>query len=220
MIIDSVFRMTEERLQELKDELHYLQTVREKEVALRVKDARMTGGVLDNSEYDEAKTEQSNLYYKIAELKQVIDNAQIVDQSGNVRSSGDSDTPGSSGTTQERSQQMAREDAIVIYDWAYHLAQEYGVTDSCNLTDLDSFVVRFDEYYAIFHLDDKSVSLLRSQCGNQVYWALITNYKEINSKFPEMTAMLLRNGIYLYTYYNGGKDLKVVDISNFRHLRD
>lgn len=73
------FKMSQERLDALKEELTYLETVREKEVAEQIKEARSFGDLSENSEYDEAKTEQGKLYSKIAELKVLIDNAEIVD---------------------------------------------------------------------------------------------------------------------------------------------
>jgi transcription elongation factor GreA len=73
------FKLTEERLKQLKDELLYLQTVREKEVAELIKEARSFGDLSENSEYDEAKTEQGKLYSKIAELQNIIENAEIID---------------------------------------------------------------------------------------------------------------------------------------------
>ena len=73
------FKMSQERLDALKEELHYLETVREKEVAEQIKEARSFGDLSENSEYDEAKTEQGKLYSKIAELKALIENAEIVD---------------------------------------------------------------------------------------------------------------------------------------------
>ena len=72
------YKMSEDRLQELKEELTYLQTVREKEVAQQIKEARSFGDLTENSEYDEAKTEQGKLYAKIAEIKNLIENAEIV----------------------------------------------------------------------------------------------------------------------------------------------
>ena len=77
----SRFKMSQERLDELKQELYYLETVREKEVAEQIKEARSFGDLSENSEYDEAKTEQGKLYSKIAELKVLIENAEIVDKS-------------------------------------------------------------------------------------------------------------------------------------------
>jgi len=72
------YKMSEERLSELKKELVYLQTVREKEVAQQIKEARSFGDLTENSEYDEAKTEQGKLYSKIAEIRNLIENAEIV----------------------------------------------------------------------------------------------------------------------------------------------
>ncbi len=73
------FKMSQDRLDALKDELYYLETVREKEVAEQIKEARSFGDLSENSEYDEAKSEQGKLYSKIAELKVLIENAEIVD---------------------------------------------------------------------------------------------------------------------------------------------
>ena len=76
----SRFKMSQERLDALKEELYYLETVREKEVSELIKEARSFGDLSENSEYDEAKTEQGKLYSKIAELKVLIENAEIVDK--------------------------------------------------------------------------------------------------------------------------------------------
>ena len=73
------FKMSQDRLESLKKELEYLETVREKEVAEQIKEARSFGDLSENSEYDEAKTEQGKLYSKIAELTVLIENAEIVD---------------------------------------------------------------------------------------------------------------------------------------------
>ena len=77
--ISNRFKMSQERLDALKEELNYLETVREKEVAELIKEARSFGDLSENSEYDEAKTEQGKLYSKIAELQVLIENAEIVD---------------------------------------------------------------------------------------------------------------------------------------------
>ncbi len=78
---ESRYRMSAEKLEELKAELQYLQTVREKEVSEQLKEARSFGDLSENSEYDEAKTEQGKLYSKIAEIKDLIENAEIVTKS-------------------------------------------------------------------------------------------------------------------------------------------
>ena len=79
MSIASRYKMSQERLDALKEELNYLETVREKEVAELIKEARSFGDLSENSEYDEAKAEQGKLYSKIAEIKDLIDNAEVVD---------------------------------------------------------------------------------------------------------------------------------------------
>lgn len=81
MAIDSRYKMSQERLDTLKEELHYLETTREKEVAELIKEARSFGDLSENSEYDEAKTEQGKLYSRIAELEEILLHAVIVDES-------------------------------------------------------------------------------------------------------------------------------------------
>ncbi|MCL2588141.1 MAG: transcription elongation factor GreA [Oscillospiraceae bacterium] len=78
--MDNKFKMSKDRYDELVAELHHLQTVREKEVAEQIKEARSFGDLSENSEYDEAKTEQGKLYSKIAEIKNVIENAEIIEK--------------------------------------------------------------------------------------------------------------------------------------------
>ena len=72
-------KMSAERLEELKEELDYLENVREKEVAEQLKVARSYGDLSENSEYDEAKNEQGRLYSRIAEVRRLIENAEIVE---------------------------------------------------------------------------------------------------------------------------------------------
>ena len=74
------YKMSQERYNEIAKELEYLQTVREKEVAEQIKEARSYGDLSENSEYDEAKTEQGKLYSKIAEYKNLLENAEIVEK--------------------------------------------------------------------------------------------------------------------------------------------
>ncbi len=79
MAIENRYKMSQERYDQLVDELNYLQTVREKEVAEQIKEARSFGDLSENSEYDDAKTEQGKLYSKIAEVKNLIENAEIIE---------------------------------------------------------------------------------------------------------------------------------------------
>ena len=73
------YKMSQERLEELKKELNYMETVREKEVSEQIKEARSFGDLSENSEYDEAKNEQGKLYTKIAEYQDLIENAIIIE---------------------------------------------------------------------------------------------------------------------------------------------
>ena len=75
------YKMSEARMQELQDELTYLKTVREKEVADLIIEARGFGDLSENSEYDEAKNEQGKLYSRMAELEDILLNAVIIDES-------------------------------------------------------------------------------------------------------------------------------------------
>ena len=71
------YKMSQESLEKLKEELLDLETNKTKEIAEAIKEARSFGDLSENSEYDEAKTEQGKLYSRIAELKDLIENAQI-----------------------------------------------------------------------------------------------------------------------------------------------
>ncbi len=73
------YKLSQARLDQLKEELNYLQTVREKEVAEQIREARSFGDLSENSEYDEAKTEQGKLYSKIAEIQELINNAEVIE---------------------------------------------------------------------------------------------------------------------------------------------
>ena len=79
MANEAKFKMSQERLNEIREELHYLETVREKEVSELIKEARSFGDLSENSEYDEAKTEQGKLYSKIAELRNILENAEVIE---------------------------------------------------------------------------------------------------------------------------------------------
>ena len=74
------FKISVERLEELKQELNYLKTVREKEVADQIKEARSFGDLSENSEYDEAKNEQGKLYSRIAEVENIQANSVVIEE--------------------------------------------------------------------------------------------------------------------------------------------
>ena len=74
------YKLTHARLKELENELLYLKTTREKEVAELIKEARSFGDLSENSEYDEAKNEQAKLYGRIAEVENILAHAVVIDE--------------------------------------------------------------------------------------------------------------------------------------------
>ena len=78
------FKLSPQRLKELQEEIVYLKTVREKEVAELVKEARSFGDLSENSEYDEAKTEQGKLYSRIAEVENILSNYVVIEEDENA----------------------------------------------------------------------------------------------------------------------------------------
>jgi transcription elongation factor GreA len=73
--------LTPEGLQKLKDEIEELSTVKRREVAERIKEAREFGDISENSEYDDAKNEQAMLETRIASLEDKLRSAQVIDAS-------------------------------------------------------------------------------------------------------------------------------------------
>ena len=74
-------KMSASGLKAMQDELEYLKTVRRKELAEEIKEARSHGDLSENSEYDEAKNTQGLVENRITELEQMIKNAVIIDES-------------------------------------------------------------------------------------------------------------------------------------------
>lgn len=72
------FIITTHGLEKLKEELKALKSVRLKEIADRLKEARELGDLSENSEYEEAKNEQAFVSGRILELEQMIKHAKII----------------------------------------------------------------------------------------------------------------------------------------------
>ena len=72
--------MTYEGLKKLEEELEYLKTEKRKEISERIKVALGYGDLSENSEYDEAKTEQAQVEMKIIELENTLRNAKVIDE--------------------------------------------------------------------------------------------------------------------------------------------
>jgi len=78
------YKMSKEHLAALEEELRYLKTVREQEVAEQIKEARKFGDLSENSEYDEAKNEQGKVFYRILELENIVASAVVIEE-GEIR---------------------------------------------------------------------------------------------------------------------------------------
>ena len=74
-----VFKMTTQGKEELLAELERLETVGRNDIAEKLKVARSYGDLSENSEYDEAKSEQAKIEARINELKYQLDHAVIID---------------------------------------------------------------------------------------------------------------------------------------------
>ncbi len=71
-------------MEKLQEELRYLTEDRRREIADRIRQAREFGDISENSEYDDAKTEQGLLERRINELQRRVRNAKVVDPSKSV----------------------------------------------------------------------------------------------------------------------------------------
>ena len=70
--------MTFAGLRALEDELFDLKVYKRKEVAQKIKEAREQGDLSENAEYDAAKDEQRDIETQIAELEEILKNAEVV----------------------------------------------------------------------------------------------------------------------------------------------
>jgi len=91
--------LTKEGLTKLQEELQFLTTVRRREVAERIHQAKEQGDITDNAEYEDAKNEQAFLEGRIMLLEQQLRNAVLIENS-----SGNSEVVrlGSTVTIQDR----------------------------------------------------------------------------------------------------------------------
>ena len=72
--------LTSQGLKKLEAELDELRTVRRKEIANKIKEAREQGDLSENAEYDAAKEEQREIEARIEELEELLKNVEVVDE--------------------------------------------------------------------------------------------------------------------------------------------
>jgi len=72
--------LTEQGMEDIKKELHFLKTKERARIADEIAEARAHGDLSENAEYDAAKEEQGKLEAKIAKLEDTIAKARLVDE--------------------------------------------------------------------------------------------------------------------------------------------
>lgn len=70
--------LTQEKFNELKEELDYLKTTRRKEIAESLEYARSLGDLSENAEYQEARDLQASTEERIRKVESVLQSAKIV----------------------------------------------------------------------------------------------------------------------------------------------
>ena len=72
------FFLTSEGYLELETELNYLKTDKRNEVLNSLKEARALGDLSENAEYDSAREEQGLVESRIAEIEDILMNAELI----------------------------------------------------------------------------------------------------------------------------------------------
>jgi transcription elongation factor GreA len=77
--MDKEIILSPEGYKRLEEELEHMKTVRRREVAERIKQAREFGDISENSEYEDAKNEQAFIEGRILMLEEQLRNARVID---------------------------------------------------------------------------------------------------------------------------------------------
>lgn len=83
--MDEKFYVTEEGLQDLKNELEQLIHVTRNEVIEDLKAARAQGDLSENADYDAARDRQAQVESRIKQLEHMIRNAEIISESKSTK---------------------------------------------------------------------------------------------------------------------------------------
>ncbi len=71
--------ISEEGLEKLKDEIIFLKTEKRQSISRRIQAAKELGDLSENAEYSEAKEQQALNEGKVAEIEEIIKNAETID---------------------------------------------------------------------------------------------------------------------------------------------
>ncbi len=73
--------LTADGVKQLEEELEYLKITKRKEITEKIKEARSYGDLSENAEYDAAKEAQAATEQRIAEIENMLKNAEVPDTS-------------------------------------------------------------------------------------------------------------------------------------------
>lgn len=106
--MDNQEYLSQEKFDELKQELDHLKTVKRKEIAENLEYARSLGDLSENAEYQEARELQAATEERIKKIESILQSAKIVS-----RSKGDAITLGSFVTIQKEGEKETHRYEIV-----------------------------------------------------------------------------------------------------------
>ncbi len=78
MAVKQMFQLTQEGVDNLKQELTYLKDVKREENKEALKEARAQGDLSENADYDAARNEQARIEARIAEIENILKNVKII----------------------------------------------------------------------------------------------------------------------------------------------
>jgi len=76
--MSDIVYLTKDRMKELEQEYQFLTSVKRKEIAQKIADARSHGDLSENADYDAAKDEQGLLELKISKIAAMLSNSQVI----------------------------------------------------------------------------------------------------------------------------------------------
>lgn len=82
MIEEDILYVTPEGLQQIKDELDQLKTVRREEVSQKLEAAIRQGDLKENADYHDAKEEQGFIEARIRQLEDSLRRAKVIEKKG------------------------------------------------------------------------------------------------------------------------------------------
>ncbi len=79
--MSNIIYLTKEGLQKLQEELDQLKSVKRVEIAAKLKEAISFGDLSENSEYEDARSEQAQVELRITDLEEQLKHVEIIEES-------------------------------------------------------------------------------------------------------------------------------------------